>query len=204
ALGMLPAALAIRLLVGEQHSEAGRWRRRTLIAVGVLTALSGAFSPLVALFAGLIGVGCFLSGRRDGGLALSIGAAAPLVFQEAWFPIDGHQPLILTVAWPPIAGALLVLLVTRRRLLRITALLYLAVVAVLYVYPTPVGSNVERFGYLLVAPIAVAFMTYQRRTLAVVGLLAVVLWQAYQPLHDVSHGIDGLAYTSNDQALLAE
>src|SRR5438045_849572 len=53
ALGMLPAALAIRLLVGEQHSEAGRWRRRTLIAVGVLTALSGAFSPLVALFAGL-------------------------------------------------------------------------------------------------------------------------------------------------------
>lgn len=193
ALGLLVAALAIRLVALAAPS------RRRLVAAALLTALSALFSPLAAFFVVLIAGGLAITRRWMAALALGIGAVVPVGVTQLLFSAGGTQPLIFKVAWPPVVATLLVLLVVRRRVVLITALIYVLAVVALFVVSTPIGSNIERFGYLLAGPLVIGYAVPRRRVLVAVGLIGLLFWQSRQPWHDLSHGPDPLA---NDRSVV--
>jgi hypothetical protein len=91
----------------------------------------------------------------------------------ALFPEGGDDRFVATAFWPMLAVALggAVLLAPGRRALRAGALLYLGVLVVAFVVPTPFGQNALRLGVLL----GPALLILAPRAAAPRAALAVVL-----------------------------
>lgn len=185
AFGALPALGAIVALD----------RRRTAPACG-LAALSAACSPVAALFAALAAAGCavaaVISQRRirPGLAAISVAAAAlgPVGALAIAFPEGGTEPFGLGTLLPllALAGAALTLLPPDAIRVRAGIAVYAAATLLVFLIPSPIGSNIARLGTLIAAPLA-ALHWWRRRTmlLALVALpLLYMGWQA--PVSDVA------------------
>lgn len=173
AVGLL-ALLAVR-------GPGGRASRRVTTAVPAV--LTGALSPVAAVFLGLAAAAWWLappargSARPTGGAALLLtGAAAPLlgmvVLGAAGGPMTGstHQMTSAVAA----AGVVALLVGREQPLLRVGALLTALALLVCWLVPEPVGSNTTRLVLLFAVPVLVG--TVRRRPAVVLASAALVVW----------------------------
>jgi hypothetical protein len=127
-------------------------------ATGALAGLATAASPVAGLFVGLVAGALWIGGRRADGLMLGLPPAL-VVGVSAWmFPFAGVQPMHTATAILPILIGLacLGLAPPTWRIVRIIAVLYLGAVVASWAIPSPVGSNVIRFGLLFGGVVLVA------------------------------------------------
>jgi hypothetical protein len=145
ALGV-PFALAAALAL--QHRRA--------LAAAALAILCAAASPVAGALLALAGLTWALQRRSPQAVLALVIPPAALVLVLAWlFPEGGSEPYpLLSFAATLVAvGAFLWALPAAERLLRTGALLYLLACLACLVVRSPVGSNVERYGVLLAAPL---------------------------------------------------
>ncbi|HEV2452363.1 MAG TPA: hypothetical protein VGS62_10620 [Streptosporangiaceae bacterium] len=203
-----------------------------LLAVGLLAPLTSAFSPVAGLFLGIAAAVLLLTGRRIDGLVIGVGAALPIALMTALFRDGGVQPIGYQNAVPAVlsAAGVLVFVPRRWRLVRLGALIYALVVITVWTVPTPIGSNVERLGELLIGPLlaGMAGLTppwsaggsrlgsrrsatptaggaagFPWRIPVALALTAAATWQLIQPITDLSHG-NGPMYVPQTAALISE
>jgi peptidoglycan/LPS O-acetylase OafA/YrhL len=195
AFGLLPAvgtALALQ-----------RSRPAIATSLAVVTALA---SPVDALFAALAGgaqaVDAYLEHRRLRpalpGIAVVVGAFAPVLILAVAFPEGGYEPFAFSAFCPiiVICAIAFVALPTRDRALRAGVVLYALGCFAAYAVHTPVGSNAARLAPLLAGPLA-ALLWFRRRPLALLLAalpLLYIQWQA--PVRDVRVAIGTDAVSS--------
>ncbi len=184
AFGALPALGAIVAL------DSGA----VALACG-LAVLSALCSPVAALFAALIASGYALGGllraRRPAaalaGTAVAVAALAPVALLAVAFPEGGSEPFGFATMFPVLVLAALALLTAPRDAvaLRAGVVIYALATIVVYLIPSPVGSNIARLGTLAAAPVAALLWSRRHpRLLAAAALpLLYVGWAA--PVRDV-------------------
>jgi hypothetical protein len=188
ALGVALGVLAVLALVRERPPLAA-----------LLAALCAAASPVAGLMVGLAGTTHMVAERRlRAAMALTAPPLAVIAVLEGLFPEGGWEPfaassLIATLA---VTAAYLYAMPRRERLLRIGGTLYIPVV-LLSLLHTPMGSNVERYGVLLAAPLLVAGASRsgwhgRGRPVVAVGaaLGGILVWTAWGPVRE-SEGVAG-------------
>jgi hypothetical protein len=194
-LGIALALLAVLVLI-----------RGWTAAALVLAMLTSVASPVAGAFLALAGLAHALTvapgsshgrgawRRRRRGLALAGAALAPTLVLALAFPEGGWQPFAPSLFWPVLAGVMLMALLLRRangllpsdsrRMLTVGACLYALALAGAFLLRTPVGSNAERLGALLAAPLAVGVL-WERRRLALALLApALLYWQLQASVSD--------------------
>jgi hypothetical protein len=175
ALGV-SLALAAVLALYNSHTALG----------ALLALLCTAASPVAGVLLALAAV-THAFATRSYRIALAVivpALALPLTLALA-FPEGGYEPF-------PVLSFLATALVTvgfywalpgSRRELRIGAVLYLAVCTASLLLHTPMGSNIERYGVLLAAPLLLCVLATQstsaftfRRILILAGMLVWIIW----------------------------
>jgi hypothetical protein len=193
-LGRLAFAFGVSLALGACLAYARGHR-----VVGVLLcALCAAASPVAGLLLGLAAVSAALSQRSFRVLLLlGLPGASVVAAMALLFPEGGDEPFPL-ISFVMTAGVVLLFLWSLPRgdgrLLRFGAWVYLAACILFLVVHTPVGSNIERYGVLLAAPLLLAARIEHgasRRLggLGVAGALAVGLisvWVLWGPVRETS------------------
>ncbi|MBY8877925.1 MFS transporter [Streptomyces sp. PLK6-54] len=189
ALGMMFALVSTVLLFPAERAIKGRTKR---MAVAVaMAALATMCSPVAGLFLLVVAASMFLTGRRTDAYVLA--AAPPLVVgaTSLLFPFYGVQPFAWYFAIIPFAIAVVTALVVPRkwRSLCLGAWVYAVGVALTYVIPSPIGSNVERlallFGGTVVLIVAMSSVWGPRRTLLLwLAFGGVAAWQITKPIVD--------------------
>jgi hypothetical protein len=131
------------------------WTR--LLAAAALALLTSSLSPVAGLFLGVAAAVFLLTGRRTEGLIIGAAAALPIALMAASFRDAGVQPIGVQNALPALlsAAGVLILVPRRWRMVRLGAVIYALVVIAVWTMPTPIGSNVERLGELLIGPLLV-------------------------------------------------
>jgi len=169
-----------------------RWVRRAgAIAGGVLT---GAASPVAALFCGLAGVAVLLTSRsrRLDGLFIAAGSGLSIGVMSLLFGADGPMNTIASDTLRSVTVSLLVAVLVNPRTIRAGALLSAAGVLAAAVLETPVGLNAGR----LSATFALAVLPLL--------LVAVALWQHPVAVREVRHAGNPMASPAAFRPLLAE
>src|SRR5260370_5761770 len=123
----------------------------------------------------------------------------------AVFSDGGVQPFGAQSWLAPLlaAAAVVLLLPSRWRMVRLGAIIYGLGVIVTWRLPAPVGSNVGRLGARLVGPVRAGMGSGRHRWLLAAGLVAAAGWQVAQPIADLSHG-NASAYAPQTAALVRE
>jgi hypothetical protein len=184
---------------GSRRGRPQQWLRGGLAAL--LAGLATAASPVAGLFLGLLAVALWLRARRR--VALVVGAP-PLVVVGATallFPFAGIQPFPIGNAVVPLvlAGVTWVLLPREWHLVRMCCAVYGVAVLVVWLVPTPVGTNVARLsllfgGVTLVAaasgpwwtsPVALRWGRPVARLALAVAIAASSGWQVFVAGQDV-------------------
>ncbi len=202
AFGALPALAAVVALD----------RGRIALACG-LALLSALCSPVAALFAALIAAGYALgalwSARRLApalpAASVAVAALAPVGLLAVAFPEGGSEPFGFPTMFPVLVLAVLALATAPRgaTTLRAGIVIYALATIVVYLIPSPIGSNIARLGTFLAAPVAALLWCERRpRWLAIAALpLLYVGWAA--PVRDlVSASNDPSASTGYYQPLV--
>ncbi len=151
-LGIAFGLGALVLVFAWPHSETPsarlRWVRGALVFG--LAALATAASPVAGLFLGLVASALWLRGRRSASLALGVAPVIVVAATALVFPFFGVQPFSWPMALLPLAlaGAGWCLLPRAWRLPRVLCAVYAAAVLVVWVVPTPIGTNVTRMSLL--------------------------------------------------------
>jgi hypothetical protein len=191
ALGAALAMLAVLALV-----------RRRIALAGVMALLCTAGSPVAGLLLAFAGATHVLHTRKlRPSLVLVLPPVVLALCVQALFAEGGWEPFAASGLFATLAAsaAFLFALPPDERLLRTGALLYVAV-TLFSLLPTPMGSNVQRYGVMLAAPLLVCALARSgfsgpRRPPALVaaalaGILVWVVWgpirQTEQVLHDPS------------------
>jgi hypothetical protein len=174
------------------------WSYRRPRAGYVMSALTSAASPVAGLFLAMVAVGAIPSLGRRQGLSMAASALAVAGLMAAVFPEGGRQPYDLAAA---LAGLVVCSLVTisvepRFASVRRTALLYLVAIALSYLLPTPMGSNVARFGVLFAGPVMLCTARADRRWLLAAGSAGLVAWTLWAPVSEVVKSMRSRATTS--------
>ncbi len=154
-LGRLAFALGVSLGLAATLAQA----RRHSFAAAALAALCAAASPVAGLLLGLAAVTGALASRSVRPLlTLALPAAAVVLPLAALFPEGGVEPFP-TLSFLATAGAVIAFIIATPRedeLLRVAGPLYLLVCFACLLVPSPIGSNIERYGVLLAAPLLLA------------------------------------------------
>jgi hypothetical protein len=163
------------------------WVRSLWIAC--LAALTCLLSPVVGLFLGVAAATFLLTGRRNLGLLVGLAAGLPLAIM-AFLSAGGVQPIGRQNALPTLLAVVGVLFFVPRRwrMVHTGAIIYGVGVIIVWALPTPVGSNVERLGELLIGPLLIGLTNGRHRALLALGLIAAAVWVVVQPVTDLGHG----------------
>jgi hypothetical protein len=185
AVGALPGLAAIVAL--------DRGWSFTSAALAFVAAL---FSPVAALFVAIAAaghaLGALLTHRRLGpalpGAGTAAAALAPVVALAIVFPEGGTEPFAFGTLLPLLVICVAALIVTPRDAVTLRAGIAVYAVAILIIYaiPSPIGSNADRLGTLLAAPLA-ALLWWGRRPVLLALCAAPLLYVGWQaPVADVS------------------
>jgi hypothetical protein len=185
AVGILPGLGAIVAL--------DRGRSGTSAALAFLAAL---FSPVAALFVAIAAaghaLGALLTHRRLGpalpGAGTAAAALAPVVALAIAFPEGGTEPFAFGTLLPLLVICVAALFVTPRErvTLRAGIAVYAMATLIIFVIPSPIGSNADRLGTLVAAPLA-ALLWWGRRPVLLALCAAPLLYVGWQaPFADVS------------------
>jgi hypothetical protein len=189
ALGMLFALTATVLLFPAERAV--RTRPHRLASATALTALATMCSPVAGLFMLVVAAAMFLTGRHKESYPLF--ATPPLVVgaTSLLFPFYGVQPFAWYFAIIPFAIAVVggLVIPKRWRSLRAGAWVYGLGVALTWIIPSPIGSNVERlallFGGTVLLLVARGNGWGGRRGLALwLAFTGVAAWQITKPIVD--------------------
>ncbi len=193
-LGLLAAAGCLAIpgpWPGRQADGAARARFRWArpAAAAGLGLLTTALSPVAGVFLGIVAAALLLAGYRARGLLIGLAAAAPLGVM-ALLPGAGPQPIGVQNWLPPLVAVagVLILVDSRWRVVRTGSVAYGLTVLAAVILPTPVGSNIERLGELLAAPVVAGLATKRGLTAVTAGAAAAGVWLAAQPAQDLMTG----------------
>jgi hypothetical protein len=194
------------------------WGRGALVCL--LAGLATAASPVAGLFLGLVATAMWLVGRRRASLALGVLPVAVVLGTALLFPFFGIQPFTWRTAFVPLllAGAGWVVLPRGWRLARICSSVYAVAVLLIWVLPTPIGTNVSRLallfgGVTLVAAASGAWWTSpatQRfgrpvgRLLLVTAIMTSTVWQAVIVGQDVLGSASASTLDADVRPLVAQ
>jgi hypothetical protein len=189
ALGVLFGLMATVLLFPPERAVRGHNSR--LAIATALSALATMCSPVAGLFMLVVAAALFLNKRRKD--AYLLGAAPPLVVgaTSLLFPFYGVQPFKWYFAIIPLATSIVIAMVVpqRWRSVHLGAIVYAAGVALTWIVPSPIGSNVERlallFGGTVLLIVAMGSTWGTRRTVALwLAFAGVAAWQITKPIVD--------------------
>ena len=193
-LGRLAFALGVSLAL----AAGAVFRRGHPLWASLLAFTCAAASPVAGLLLGLAGLTVGVSERSARPLlALAVAPALVVLPLTVLFPEGGSEPFpILSFA----ATAIVVLgflwaLPRQARLLRIGGWIYLLACIACLAIKTPVGSNIERYGVLLAAPLLLCTLlapdhrygsARRRGSTAVAGLAlsAIAVWVLWGPVRE--------------------
>lgn len=195
-LGRLAFALGVSLALAAGLALA----RERPWSAGLLSVLCAAASPVAGLVLALAGCTVALHSRAARpALALAAGPAFVVAALALLFPEGGHEPfpLLSFLATAGAVGAFALALPRGESLLRLGAVVYLGACVAFLLVSTPVGSNVERYGVLLGAPLLVCAALRARAgggpgldgwgTVRFgVGLCALAVWVLWGPVRETA------------------
>jgi hypothetical protein len=203
-LGRLAFALGVSLALGAVLAL----RRGHPVGAAALAATAAAASPVAGLLLGLAAATVALATRSRGALlTLALPAAAIVVPLAILFPEGGYEPFpilsfAVTVA---VIGAFALAVPREEHLLRVGVLVYLGACVLCLLVRSPVGSNIERYGVLLGAPLLLCALLADGRERpgasprsALVGALALAAigtWVLWGPVRETA-AVDGSPATS--------
>jgi hypothetical protein len=183
-LGRLAFALGVSLALAAVLS----YTRGHRVSAALLAALAAAGSPVAGLLLGLAALTGALQVRSARPLVvLALPAAAVVLPMSALFPEGGTEPFPV-LSFLATAGAVLAFMVatpSEDGLLRLAGPIYLLACLLCLLIPSPVGSNVERYGVLLAAPVLLAARP-RPRLLGSVALAAIGVWVLWGPVRETS------------------
>ena len=160
ALGTLFALAAICLLLGwpQRRSQELVLRRARGTAVALTAGLATAASPVAGLFLGLVAATLWLGRHRSAAYVLGLPPVAVVALSALLFPFSGTQPMPwFSAILPVLVGAAVAVSVPDGwRKVRLAALLYVAAVLLVWLVPSPIGTNISRLGLLFGGPVMVA------------------------------------------------
>jgi hypothetical protein len=199
-VGRITYGLGVAVGLGALTALRAR-RPQLAAALGVLCA---ATSPVAAAFLALAAVAIAIDRRSARGLVLAIGALGGVIALAVAFPEGGSQPcsLLDLAGVLASAAAILALVPTEQRALRIGAALYGLAGIATFLIATPMGSNVTRLGMEFAGPLlACAVWPASRRRLPLrlplqpqllvaLAALGLLFWQWSSPVHEVMKGVD--------------
>ncbi|HTZ87919.1 MAG TPA: hypothetical protein VMB05_14725 [Solirubrobacteraceae bacterium] len=190
ALGLAFAMAAVLVFAG------ARTPARTTVA-GLLAAMSAAASPVAGALLALAAASESLWQRSPRSLlALGVPAVFVVLALAALFPEGGTEPYptVSFLATALVVVAFAAALPRGEGRLRLGAGVYLLVSVVLLLVPTPVGSNVERYGVLLAGPLLICAVVGARergvprsavaRALAAVAFGLWAVWAGWGPVRE--------------------
>jgi hypothetical protein len=189
-IGRLAFAMGVSLALA---SVLAMVRGRSLWA-GLLASLCAAASPVAGLLLALAGLTCALHRRSARtALVLALPTCAVVAALAALFPEGGFEPypVLSFGATVVVVLAFLWALPARQQLLRVGALVYLLSCLLCLAIHTPMGSNIERYGVLLAAPLLLCALARDHalagRWPGLAGALALsvaALWVAWGPVRE--------------------
>ena len=177
----LGTAVALAALVAVPRVGAGKARWILPVALAAVTALT---SPVAGLFLGLVAAAWAVV-RRPVAL-LAVGAAVAMGAVALLFPEPGRMPDTWAVARPVLLACIAVLVLCRGLPVRLAAAAYAIGAAVVYAWPGPIGSNVERLALLFTGLVLLA-SSWLPRVLLVVAVLVAGQWTARDAITDLRH-----------------
>ena len=210
------AAVAVMLSASPASEPPGRSRA---VGVGVLGALATASSALAGLFLGFVAAAMWLTGRRRTAYYLGLPPVVVVAFSLWFFPFSGEQPMPAeSMVLPFLTGVLGFRLAPASwRTVRVTSALYAGAVVLVWLIPSPIGSNVTRLGLLFGGVLLVALATSAdplRRALPrgigtvpaipalALAIVASSTWQLATATLDVVRAQPSQAWASDVQPLL--
>jgi len=138
--------VAFGLAAALYTGAAGRGGRPVL--AGAYAALATMASPVAGLFLAIVGAGFLLGGRRYArpALALILPPAAVVGTTSLLFPFHGEQLMPASRIWPPaLLGVAVAVLAPRSWTpARWSGVVYAAGTVLVYLVPSPIGTNIER------------------------------------------------------------
>ena len=193
-----------------------RWRKafRTTELASHLSA-----SAHLRVFLGIVAAAFWLTGRHRTAYLLGLPPAAVVACSMWFFPFSGEQPMPAeSMILPVLAGVLgCALAPASWRTVRVTSALYAGAVVLVWLIPSPIGSNVTRLVLLFGGVLMVAFTTSAEpigrsvpravRTLPATALLALAIvasstWQLSTAAWDVVRTKPSPAWATDVQPLL--
>lgn len=158
-------------------------QRAVSVGFAVLAFFS---SPLAGLFLGLVLVAVAITDRSrrwpagvGAGVLVACGAVMALLFPSA-----GVMQLHWSGLLAPGSGFAAVAITCRQPVVRTSALLALASLPVLMIYPGAIGSNMARLAWVAAVPLVVACATLSRAWLVTVAL-GLSVWPATDVINQV-------------------
>lgn len=180
-------------------------------ALFALAALATMGSPVVGLFLEVVAAALFLTGRRRDSYPLAVAPVVVVAGTSLLFPFYGVQPFDWWAAAPVVAAALAVaaLVPAGWAPVRRGALVYAVGVVLVWLIPSPVGSNVERLSLLFAGTVLLAVLldtrlTRRRALLVAVGFVSVAAWLAGRTLGDLLVTVPVARATADGNALIGE
>jgi hypothetical protein len=174
------------------------------------------------LFVGIVAVAMWLTGRRSAAYAIGLPPVAVVSLSSWLFPFSGEQPMdAIQVILPCLSGGFVAALAPRSwRLVRIGSALYVATVLLVWLIPSPIGTNMIRLGLLFggVVVVAVASRSPQQgpgaladllgagrvRTLLILAIATLSIWQVAFAVNDAVHSKPTAAWTVQLEPLVRQ
>ncbi|GHJ37331.1 hypothetical protein [Streptomyces sp. TS71-3] len=149
-------------------------------------------SPVAGLFLAVAGGAWLLCRDWSRALPLLLPPSMVVATTTLLFPFQGEQPMPADRIWQPAGLALATALLAPRswRVLRCASVVYAAGVVLVYLVPSPIGTNVERLAELAAPAALLACLLNlapaRRRALLLVPLALSSLWLAQKTQDDIS------------------
>ncbi|WP_431046186.1 MFS transporter [Streptomyces sp. P1-3] len=150
-LGMMFGLAAVAVV----FAWPARWRSRRwthrLARAGLAALLSGlatASSPVAGLYVGIVAAALWLTGRRPAAYALGVTPALVVALSHWLFPFSGTMPMSFNSGVVPFLSGVAAFVFAPKawRTVRIAGLLYAVAVVLVFLIPSQIGSNINRFG----------------------------------------------------------
>jgi hypothetical protein len=216
-LGMMLGLAALVVIFAwpdRWRSTAARHKTTRGVLAGVLSALAAASSPVAGLFIGIAAAAMWLTGRRAAAYTVGIPPLV-VVLLSAWlFPFSGEQPMDpLQLILPCLAGLFGAALVPRSwRLVRMGSVVYIVALFLVWLIPSPIGTNMTRLGLLFGGVVLIAAAcrkprqgppilaelvgAWQAKTLLVLAIATMSIWQVAFAVNDAVHSQPAAAWTA--------
>ena len=204
AVGTLFALAAICLLLGwpDRGSQAPVLRPVRGAVIALASGLATAASPVAGLFLGLVAATLWLGRQRSAAYALGVAPVVVVVLSALLFPFSGTQPMpwYSTILPVLVGGAVAITVPESWRTVRRAAALYAPAVLVVWLIPSPIGTNISRLGLLFggvvlvsaaagggwrASAIARRYGPQLARRFLVVAILTASVWQVATAARDV-------------------